>query len=613
MESADLYSKNVAKLAELFPNCITETADEDGGVKFAVDFDKLRQNLADSGDLAQGPEAYDFTWVGKRAALAEAYKPIRKTLRPCPEESVDWDNTQNLYIEGDNLDVLKLLQESYLGKVNVIYIDPPYNTGNDFIYNDNFSISSDDYDLELGCVDEIGTKYFKNNSTNGRYHSDWCSMIYSRLLIARNLLCEDGVIFISIDDKELENLKKICNEIFGKGNGLGCLTWVKKTKPINSGNAKFQLQSRLEYVLVYCKGKNTPETYRFHLVTQGERQYNFKTEKGFCRLKDIEDSDYGTKSRETMKFPILGVKPSTGKRWKIGKKEVECLVAEDKIRVINGKIKVLIYPNDESSEICKPFWSHLETVGSAEDGKKELVKLLGSNIGFDTVKPVDLLTELLKHFDKDILVMDFFSGSATTAHAVIRQNIEDEGKRKFILVQVPERCLANSDAFKAGYKNICEIGKERIRRAGKKIREESGGTDLDIGFRVLKVDDSNMKPVFYGAQDMEQSLLDATLSNIKEDRAGLDLLFGCLLDWGLPLSLPYKEETIEGKSFLNYADGELMACFDDELTETVMKEVAKRRPTRVVFRDSCFKDSATKINLAEIFKLYSPETTIKTL
>ncbi len=633
MESVDLLAKNIEKLGSLFPECITEIENESGEVVHGVDFSKLRQLL--DGSVSEDAERYDFTWVGKRAALAEAYKPIRKTLRPCPEESVDWDNTQNLYIEGDNLDVLKLLQESYLGKVKVIYIDPPYNTGADsFVYPDNFRADDEEYDEKAQLFDEEGNKIFKeNNDSNPRFHSDWCSMMYSRLLLARNLLTNDGVVFISIDEHEVFNLKSICDNIFGMSQFITCVVVENdsRVRPYDS------LSVTHEFLLMYRKS----DLYCSNPLINPNKKFQYHDEQGGFDLYELRNrnSDFNVSNRPNLYYPFwvnpvsadsnglyeLSLEPKEGWQivypqesqgiktvWRWGKDKAQSGLNS----IIFGKKCTkgwqVVKKYRESNFSLNSVWT--DNVFSSDTGTLEFKKLFENKRVFTYPKPIYLIIRLLLlSSGKDSIVLDFFSGSATTAHAVMQLNSEDGGNRKFIMVQIPMECETKSEAYKAGYKNICEIGKERIRRAGMKIREESGSTELDIGFRVLKVDDSNMKPVFYGAQDMEQSLLDATLSNIKEGRTGLDLLFGCLLDWGLPLSLPYKEEAIEGKSFLNYADGELMACFDDELTETVMKEVAERRPTRVVFRDSCFKDSATKINLAEIFKLYSPETTIKTL
>ncbi|HQC14895.1 site-specific DNA-methyltransferase [Mesotoga prima] len=622
-ETADLTQENIARIEKLFPNVITEMKDENGKLKKGINFELLKQEL--SGDVIDGEECYDFTWVGKKASIVEANTPIRKTLRPFIEESKNWETTENLYIEGDNLDVLKLLQESYLNSVKMIYIDPPYNTGKDFIYRDKFMMDKKDYEEQLGMYDEVGNRLFQNKETEGRFHSNWCSMMYPRLKLARSLLSDDGVIFISIDDNELDNAKKMCDEVFGERHFLGIITWVKKTKPINSGNARFQLQRKIEYILTYCKSKGKEDVYKFILKSYGVREYKHEGKYGFCRLKDILDSDSGMKKRDSMKFPILGIVPPEGQRWKIGEEEMERLLASNRIEIVDGRVKVAIYPEDEEQEIMKPFWSHLDNIGTAEAGKKELNDLFEMKLGFDTVKPCDLMRELISHFGRDCIIMDFFSGSATTAHAVMQLNAEDGGNRKFIMVQLPEPCDEKSEAFKAGYKNICEIGKERIRRAGDQINEEieEGNRQLklgeepkkpvDIGFRVLKVDKTNMKDIYYAASEYTQNLLTDQISNIKEDRTDLDLLYGVLLEWGLPLSLKHEIEEIDGVKIHIVDNDSLIACFSESVPEKVVRQIAKRQPLRAVFRDSSFASSSDKINVEEIFKLLAPNTSVKVI
>jgi len=619
MHSSDFIEENIEKLAELFPNCVTEEKDDKGDIRKSIDFDLLRQEL--SKNIVEGPqERYHLNWPGKRDALLTANAPIAKTLRPCREESVDFEFTKNLFIEGDNLDALKLMQETYLGKIKMIYIDPPYNTGNDFIYKDSFKVDKEEYEENSGQRDEMGTRLVINIESNGRFHSDWLSMMYPRLKLARNLLKNDGVIFISIDDNEVHNLRKICDEVFGINNFLGVLSWIKRTKPINSGDAKYQIQQKIEYVLTYCRNKNRPNTYAFKLPVQEKRSYNYNGKYGKCRLKDIEDSDVGAKKRDTMKFEILGIKPGEGKRWKIGKVEAERLIEKDKIRVIGDKVKIEIYPDDEDSFQYRPFWSHfdMEEVSTAEVGKSEFNELMESKLGFDTIKPVDLITTIFNYLPSDDdIILDFFAGSATTAHAVMQLNAEDSGNRKFIMVQLPEACDEKSEAFKAGYKNIAEIGKERIRRAGNKIKEENALTalNLDIGFRVLKVDSSNMQDVYYNPDDYSQDLLSKITDNIKPDRTDEDLLFQVLLDWGVDLALPVYKEKIAGNDVFLVSDNALVACFvkKGEIDEDFCKELAKRKPLRVVFRDAGFKDDSMKINVEQIFKLMSPYTEIKTI
>lgn len=618
-ESPDLTSGNIEKIAALFPNCITEMLDEEHSTpekkvyKRAINFELLKQML--SPDVVDGDEAYEFTWVGKKAAIVEANKPIRKTLRPCVAESKDWDSTENLYIEGDNLEVLKLLQESYLGKVKMIYIDPPYNTGNDFIYADDFKMESEEWKVESGEWSEEGDRLFKNTDTNGRFHSDWCSMIYSRLMLARNLLTDDGVIFISIDDNEQENLKKICDEVFGEKNFIGCFLWKKKSTSTNVANALVSAQT--DYQL--CYGKSiSPTSLNRRATTTEERKYPYNDNNGNYRTTVIEKKDSGDYARTTMKYPILGVLPREGKRWQIGEKTARDYEALNLFVIENGVVKLKIYEKDDKTTFSANPTLLLDC-GSTDSAAKETnVNLFNQAELFSNPKP----TNLLLHFAKmatqhDSIVLDFFSGSATTAHAVMQLNAEDGGHRKFIMVQLPEKCDEKSEAYKAGYKNICEIGKERIRRAGEKILKEqlannnstlnSPNSKLDIGFRVLKLDSTNMKDVYYAPSDYDQDFLHQLESNIKDDRTDLDLLFGCLIDWGLPLSLPYKSEQIDGCTVHTYNDGDLIACFDANVPESVVKEIAKRKPLRAVFRDSGFASSPEKINVFEIFKLYMPE------
>lgn len=555
MESEDIQQDNVAKIAALFPNCITETRGEDGRLKKAINFDLLRQMLSDV--ATEGDEAYEFTWVGKKASIVEANRPIRKTLRPCKEESVNWDTTENLYIEGDNLEVLKLLQESYLGKVKMIYIDPPYNTGNDFIYNDDFKVSSEEYADESGEVDEEGNRMFKNTDSNGRFHSDWCSMIYSRLMLARNLLSKDGVIFISIDEHEDSNLKKICDEIYGRANYIGDIVWESTTQPINAGSAQFGLQKKTESIIVYAKQKENIKGFVLKETDNGLK-YPHVGKYGPCRFEIIEKSDAGSYSRPSMKFQILGQYPREGKRWQIGEETARQLEREGKVEIVDGIVKKAVYPEDEKDKKqYVPFWSFFDAkqYGTAQTGKDELNKVMETAMGFDTVKPIALIKSIIFHMGENNIILDFFSGSATTAHAVMQLNAEDGGHRKFIMVQLPEETDEKSEAFKAGYKNICEIGKERIRRAAKKIHQDNPDATFDDGFRVLKLDDTNMKDVYYAAGDYTQDLVSMLESNVKPDRTDLDLLFGCLLDWGLPLSLPYTSETIDGCMVHTYNEG----------------------------------------------------------
>lgn len=615
MQTPDLTAQNIEKIAELFPNCITETVDENGQPKRAVNFVVLKQML--SGEVLDGDEAYEFTWVGKKASIVEANRPIRKTLRPCIEESRNWDETENLYIEGDNLEVLKLLQESYLGKVKMIYIDPPYNTGNDFIYRDDFRQSAAEYDEESGVFDEEENRLFKNTDSNGRFHSDWCSMIYPRLMLARNLLSDDGVIFISVDDNEQENLRKICDEVFGANNFVAQLIWERAYAPKN--DARFISNSH-DYVLMYVQNINQFVIGRLPRTEEANARYQNPDNdpRGVWKPSDMSVKTYNA----ACDYPITApsgriIEPPTGRCWSLAKNVFLARFQDNRI---------WFGPDGNGVPCIKRFLTELKydgmaptsimfykDVGHSQEGAKEVTKLLEAG-AFDGPKPVRLLNRFLTlaHLDKDSIVLDFFSGSATTAHAVMQLNAEDGGNRKFIMVQLPEPCDEKSEAYKAGYKNICEIGKERIRRAGDKIKAETGA-DIDYGFRVFKVDDSNMNDIYYSVAELSQTTLASTLDNIKPDRSALDLLFGCLLDWGLPLSMPYKSEQLGGCTVHTYNEGDLLACFDMDIPEEALVELAKRQPLRAVFRDSCFADSPAKINVFEIFKLYAPDCTVKVL
>lgn len=628
-ETPDLTSENIAKIAALFPNCVTEASDGHGGIKRAINFELLKQML--SPDVVDGDERYEFTWVGKKAAIVEANKPIRKTLRPCVEESKNWDTTENLYIEGDNLEVLKLLQESYLGKVKMIYIDPPYNTGNDFIYADDFMRSQEEENEQMGMYDEDENRLFKNTDTNGRFHSDWCSMIYSRLMLARNLLADDGVIFISIDDNEVDNLRKICDELFGNTNFIAFLTVIVKTEGRRYGG----FAKTHEQVIVY--GKNVEQVKLNEIEVEGKK-FQFSDENGGFNVQDLRNQNaraFNSTNRPNLRYPfyvdtedkdnngfckvylekkegLTEVYPITvngfDSVWRWGKKEkasehlseLAARIGTDGIIRIYQKMRKL-------TEEPKTVLINKEYISIK--GTREIQNILGIGI-FDFPKPLNLI-KLFESIatSENSIILDFFSGSATTAHAVMQLNAEDGGHRKFIMVQLPEKCDEASEAYKAGYKTICEIGKERIRRAGDKIKSESPMTtqELDVGFRVLKLDDTNMKDVYYAPDDYDQNMLAGLESNIKDDRTDLDLLFGCLIDWGLPLSLPYSSEQIDGCTVHTYNNGDLIACFDANIPESVVKEIAKRKPLRAVFRDSGFASSPEKINVFEIFKLYMPE------
>lgn len=625
METPDLSQANIEKLAALFPACVTEARGEDGRLKKAVNFELLRQLLSDV--VLEGDEAYEFTWVGKKAAIVEANRPIRKTLRPCPAESVDWDSTENLYIEGDNLEVLKLLQESYLGKVKMIYIDPPYNTGNDFIYRDDFAMSGEEYSEESGQVDENGDRLFRNTDSNGRFHSDWCSMIYSRLMLARNMLAADGVIFISIDDNEVDNLKKICADVFGASNYIATFPWRKRTA---KSDVPFGVSQDYEWIVCYAKSDKF-----IARVAGTERQY-FETPDYPGRPWRIHDLTTQRTAAERPNSNFTMINPKTGEEFPVNPLRTWAVTQDTFVDYYEqGKI---VFPGDYPFlNILRPafrYWKEddmkkagemfglmpastklPDDIGMSLDGTKEITELFSGKF-FSYPKTSKLIKHLLDMSTKislNAIIMDFFSGSATTAHAVMQLNAEDGGHRKFIMVQLPEPCDEKSEAYKAGYRNICEIGKERIRRAAKKIAADNPDKPFDGGFRVFKLDDTNMTDVYYSAGEYGQNMLDQLVSNIKPDRTDLDLLFGCLLEWGLPLSMPYTSEKIEDCTVHTYNDGDLIACFDENIPDTVIKEIAKRQPLRAVFRDSSFADSPAKINVGEIFKMLAPDTRVKVL
>lgn len=577
--------------------------------------------------MEDAPEAYEFNWVGKQAARAEVLKPIKKTLRPVKEDSVDWDNTQNLYIEGDNLEVLKLLQKSYLGKVKMIYIDPPYNTGNDFVYHDDFAMSADEYAEASGSVDELGNKYIKNMDSNGRFHSDWCSMIYSRLMVARTLLTEDGVIFISIDDNEVENLRKICDEVFGESNFWGVITWTKKRKGSFLSKGVISLT---EYSLAYSKNKNLSIGLYGGSADSNESQPIIKRTNRISTLSipaNIISSKlpdglypkgiYGDKINPVELLNDINIQDGIIKddfqisapfTW--SQKMFDEEISKGTRCVINTKnfqIRAYRVYSENQFKGFPSLINGVEIKGTNEDAYEELERIFNIKKLFDYSKPTNYIKEFVKastHFDKEAIILDFFSGSATTAHSVIQLNAEDKGNRKFIMVQLPEKTEETSEAFKAGYKNICEIGEERIRRAGKKIKEESPLTtaDLDTGFRVFRLDEGNYEDVSRSPKEFKQDQLDLFLNNIKTDRNDLDLLFGCMLDWGVQLSLPMTQEVVDGKTIYTVNDGDLVACFAENVSEDVVKAMAEKMPLRVIFRDSCFAQDADKINIYETFK-----------
>ena len=701
-ETPDLTAQNIEKLAALFPGCVTEGPDGHGGLKKAVNFDLLKQMLSDA--VLEGDEAYEFNWVGKKAAIVEANKPIRKTLRPCPEESMNWDTTENLYIEGDNLEVLKLLQEAYLGKVKMIYIDPPYNTGHDFIYNDRFEMDKQEYDQHIGIYNEKGNKNFvENTESNPRFHSDWCSMMYPRLMLARNMLSDDGVIFISIDDHECADLLKMCSEVFGESNFVADISWQRTYSPRNDSKG---IVSEVEHIVVYSKQTSWMPNYLPRTAEMDAKYKNPDNDIMPWTSSDAFAADASTHQGMVyaIQHPFTGemIYPYSGAHWRyqqdtmleimngwtqytlkdlqdVEKRAQICGISSDDVRkdvkalvlakplevaqaqaqsvlergqwprfyfTQNGRggIRRKTYIDKVVGKLPTNFWPY-EEVGHTDEAKKELKNLFDGSAPFDTPKPVRLLDRMLTvATDKDSIVMDFFSGSATTAHAIMQKNAEDGGHRKFILVQLPEKSPSPQ------YKTLCDIGKERIRRVGERLQEERTDKinfekhewdqtvyyaehqeeceklghlpdqyfserfpEFDTGFRVLKLDSTNMEDVYYSAQEYSQQMLQDMVSNIKRDRADLDLLFGCLLDWGLPLSMPYHSEQMESCTIHTYNDGDLIACFDANVPESVIREIARRRPLRAVFRDSSFATSPEKINVGEIFKLLAPDTRVKVI
>jgi adenine-specific DNA-methyltransferase len=641
LQTPDFVAANVARLAELFPNCVTETKKADGTLKRSIDFDLLRQELAY--DIVEGPqERYRLDWPGKREALALANAPIRKTLRPCKDESVDFETTRNLYIEGDNLDALKLLQETYLGKVKMIYIDPPYNTGNDFIYDDNFSISGEEHDLLSGTRDEEGNAMFQeekwkqNSSASGRFHSEWLSMMYPRLKLARNLLRDDGVIFISIDDGEMANVRRCCDEVFGEANFRADISWQKR---YTRSNNTVDFTTVVEHILAYSKSDQFVVNLLPRTKEADDRYTNPDNDprgpwKGASFLNPATPAQ-----RPNLCYPITN--PNTGKvtnpttnAWRRSRTEFDKLNESNLLYWgIDGKSDVpaiKMFLSEARGITPINFWAH-EYAGNTDQGTADLRALMDAKL-FDNPKPVQLLKRVLEHgTNADSIILDFFSGSATTAHAVMQLNSEDGGERRHIMVQLPEPCDDKSEAFKAGFKSIAEIGKERIRRAGKKILEEwqakqassagnlkldaapSGATAPDVGFRVLKIDSSNMADVYYQPDELTQDGLMLQVDNLRPGRNPEDLLFQVLLDWGVDLALPINEETILKRRVFFVADNALAACFDTGLDEAFVKELAKRQPLRAVFRDSGYASDAVKINFEQIFKALSPHTELKTL
>lgn len=549
----------------------------------------------------------------------EANTTTNKTLRPCIEESKDWDNTENLYIEGDNLEVLKLLQNSYFNKVKMIYIDPPYNTGNDFIYIDDFAQNIDEYEEAKGSFDEEGNRLFKNTDTNGRFHSDWCSMIYPRLVLARNLLADDGVIFISIDDNEQENLKKICDEVFGEKNFIAQVIWERAYAPVN---LKKHFSENHDYIICYAKDIDKAICNGLPRASEANDRYSNPDNdpRGVWQSDNLSVGPIvQSKIYEIITPGGRKVLPPEGYCWRLTKEKFKEYIEDNRIwfgKDGNNVPRIKRFLSEVKQSVTPmTIWKYSE-VGHSQDAKQNLKKLFDGKSFFDYPKSVELIKRCIQLYSNESsIILDFFSGSATTAHAVMQLNAEDGGKRKFIMVQLPEKTDEKSEAFKASYKNICEIGKERIRRAGEKIKEEAGlnGQDLDIGFRVLKLDSSNMKDIYYSADEYDQGMLENMQLNTKEDRTDLDLLFGCLVDWGLELDKPYTTKVINGYKVHIYNDGDLVACFEKDLDMKTIDEIAKLQALRVVFSDNSFVDSATKINVAEHFKMIAPDTDIKVI
>lgn len=618
MQSMDKVAANVAKIRELFPNCVTERINNEGKLEHAIDFDMLRQELSDH--VVDGlQERYQFTWPDKRKAILAANAPINKTLRPCREESVDFDNTENLYIEGDNLEVLKLLQETYLGKVNMIYIDPPYNTGNDFVYEDDYKLSAGEYIGNSGQLDKEGNRLVTNTESNGRFHTYWLNMMYPRLKLAKDLLSEDGVIFISIDDNEVDNLRKICDEIFGGKNFLAQIIWERAFAPVN---LKKHFSPSHDYIICYannidncvCNGLKRDDSSNSRYANPDNDPRGVWTSGDLSVGPAVTEKIY-----EIITPSGRSVYPPSGYCWRLDKNTFFEYVKDKRIWFgENGdnvpRIKRFL---SEVKQGITPMtiWKFKE-VGSSQDASRNLKKLFDDKAFFEYPKSVPLIERCIQLYsNKKSLILDFFSGSATTAHAVMQLNAEDGGKRKFIMVQLPEVCAENSEAYKAGYKNVCEIGKERIRRAGQKIKEENPLTtqDLDIGFRVLKCDSSNMEDVYFTPKeymDKQQSLF---VDNIKKDRNDEDLLFDAMLKLDTPLSSKIEKITIAGKTVYNVAQGHLMACFDKNVTDEVITAIAKEMPSYFVMRDSSQADDSVAINFEQIFNTYSPQTVRRVL
>ena len=619
MQSCNGVEDNIMKIAQLFPDCVTETVDEKSGQpKHLIDFEKLKQNLSDS-VMSERAERYQFTWPDKSKAILLANSPINATLRPCREDSVDFDNTQNLYIEGDNLDVLKCLKETYLHKVKMIYIDPPYNTGNDFVYEDDFAQSSEEYLANSGQFDEQGYRMFTNAESNGRFHTDWLNMIYPRLKVARDLLTDDGVIFISIDDNEVENLRKVCDEVFGEQNFIAALIWERAFAPKN--DAKF-ISSSHDYIVMCAKRIENFKIGRLERTQEANARYSNPDNdpRGVWTSGDMLVKTYN----KSCDYPITTpsgkiVNPVPGRCWRFSEESFLEKVKDNRIWFGpegNGVPRVKRFLSELKFEGMAPtsILFHKE-VGHSQEGSKEVTALFGDKGVFDGPKPVRLLQRLLTlaNLDDNSIILDFFSGSASTAHAVMKMNVEKDKHCSFVMVQLPEHISEKKK--EQGYETVCEIGKERIRRAGKKIKEESPLTtqDLDTGFRVLKLDSTNMQNIYYSPKDISQADLFSQVDNVKPDRTGEDLLFQVMLELGATLDSKIETTTVAGKTIYNVAEGYLVACFDPDVTDDVVKAIAQMQPAYAVLRDTSMKDDSTATNFEQIFKTYSPDTVTKIL
>lgn len=619
MQSSNGVEANITKIAQLFPDCVTETVDERSGQpKHLIDFEKLKQNLSDS-VTSERAERYQFTWPDKSKAILLANSPINATLRPCREDSVDFDNTQNLYIEGDNLDVLKCLKETYLHKVKMIYIDPPYNTGNDFVYEDDFAQSSEEYLANSGQFDEQGNRMFTNAESNGRFHTDWLNMIYPRLKVARDLLTDDGVIFISIDDNEVENLRKVCDEVFGEQNFIATLIWERAFAPKN--DAKF-ISSSHDYIVMCAKRIENFKIGRLERTQEANARYSNPDNdpRGVWTSGDMLVKTYN----KSCDYPITTpsgkiVNPVPGRCWRFSEESFLEKVKDNRIWFGpegNGVPRVKRFLSELKFEGMAPtsILFHKE-VGHSQEGSKEVTALFGDKGVFDGPKPVRLLQRLLTlaNLDDNSIILDFFSGSASTAHAVMKMNVEKDKHCSFVMVQLPEHISEKKK--EQGYETVCEIGKERIRRAGKKIKEDSPLTtqDLDTGFRVLKLDSTNMQDIYYSPKDISQADLFSQVDNVKPDRTGEDLLFQVMLELGATLNSKIETTTVAGKTIYNVAEGYLVACFDPDVTDDVVKAIAQMQPAYAVLRDTSMKDDSTATNFEQIFKTFSPDTVTKIL